>query len=92
MTPLAEVRAALTECADELSAMVKSFYTGGIEQRIHPAEQRRYERDMEPVQRARQALAVLSRIEEHIRAVTAERDALKERLDDIDSEARGRDW
>jgi hypothetical protein len=49
---------ALRECSDDLAEWVDSFYTGGLGSSIiHPSEQRRYERDMGPVIRARALLA-----------------------------------
>ena len=60
MTDIAEVRAALKECASELSEWVENYYAP---MRSYPNEQRRYKRDIEPVKRARGALAALSRLE-----------------------------
>jgi hypothetical protein len=50
----AAMREALTECADELEAEVKAHYTGS-DGKIF--DQRRYDRDMGPVTRARAVLA-----------------------------------
>jgi hypothetical protein len=61
LTDIAEVKAALEECMEDLSALVERVYVGS---KHYPSEQRRYERDMEPVQRAREALAALSRLEQ----------------------------
>lgn len=48
----------LRECSDDLAAWVEDYYaeTKGK----HPSEVRRYERDMEPVRKARALLARLS--------------------------------
>ncbi len=50
----AELLACLQECADELAAEVEYHYKGTKD---YPSEQRRYERDMGPVVKARAALA-----------------------------------
>jgi phage replication-related protein YjqB (UPF0714/DUF867 family) len=47
------LREALKECSDDLAELVKSQYPTPI----HPSQQRRYDRDMEPVLRARDLLA-----------------------------------
>ena len=47
---------ALRECSDDLAEWIKSYYTGGTTLSIHPAEQRRYDRDMEIVVKARALL------------------------------------
>jgi hypothetical protein len=47
------LRALLTECADELAEWVEHHYAATKD---HPSEARRYERDMEPVRRARATL------------------------------------
>jgi hypothetical protein len=54
VTPLiaARLREALKECSDDLAELVKSQYPTPI----HPSQQRRYDRDMEPVMRARALL------------------------------------
>ena len=59
MSSEALLREALKECSDDLAEMVDSFYRR--DGRIHPAEQRRYDRDMEPVVRARALLAAASK-------------------------------
>lgn len=61
MTPelARELVAALRECADELESEIKALY-GGVLTPHHFGYQR-YDRDMEPVRRAR---AVLAKIEE----------------------------
>lgn len=50
-----DLLAALKECADDLEAWVRERHGYGDD--IHPAMQRRYERDMEPVRTARAAIA-----------------------------------
>jgi hypothetical protein len=47
------LRALLKECSDELAEWVEHHYAATKD---HPSEARRYERDMEPVRRARAAL------------------------------------
>jgi hypothetical protein len=47
------LREALKECSDDLAELVKSQYPTPI----HPSQQRRYDRDMEPVVRARALLS-----------------------------------
>ena len=52
---VAELRAALKACADDLEAEVCARYAGT--QDLYPSERRRFERDMEAVTAARQLLA-----------------------------------
>lgn len=47
------LRASLKECSDELAEMVEYHYT---KTKDHPAMKRRYDRDMEPVIKARELL------------------------------------
>lgn len=47
------LRAALTECADDLEASVKAEYQGTLD---YPSQRRKFERDMEPVRKARALL------------------------------------
>jgi hypothetical protein len=47
------LRAALKECAEDLEAMIEGYYSCTKD---HPAMERRYERDMEPVRKARDLL------------------------------------
>jgi hypothetical protein len=49
----AEVLDALKECADELAEWVQERYRVTLH---HPSEKRRFDRDMEPVMRARAVL------------------------------------
>ena len=51
----AALEAALRECADDLAQWLEASYKPSG-QPIHPSQQRRYERDMEPVLRARALL------------------------------------
>ena len=48
------LREALKECSDELAEWVTNHYAGST---MYPTQQRRYDRDMEPVLRARALLA-----------------------------------
>jgi hypothetical protein len=48
------LRSLLSECADDLEAEIKDRYAGT--QGIYPDERRRFDRDMEPVHRARAAI------------------------------------
>lgn len=48
------LRELLRECSDELEAEVNAHYGGT--QHDYPSEKRRYDRDMDPVIRARSAL------------------------------------
>jgi hypothetical protein len=52
---LAEARKVLKECADELAAWVEGHYQLMLN---YPSEKRRFERDMEPVRRARAFLSL----------------------------------
>lgn len=54
MDEIAELRAALAECADELEVEIEERYRG---LKDHPAMERRYKRDIASVLRARAALA-----------------------------------
>ncbi len=54
MTEVVEV---LRDCAEDLESMVEAHYGGGIKD--HPAMKPKYERDMEPAERARALLAKL---------------------------------
>ena len=51
----AAMREALRECADDLQSEIDARYAGT--QNKYPSEMRRYQRDIEPVTRARAALA-----------------------------------
>jgi hypothetical protein len=52
------LREALKECSDELAEWVQEHYRGHDPSAPpHPADKRRYDRDMEPVVRARALLA-----------------------------------
>lgn len=55
---LAVVRAG-RECADDLEAELRNRYAGGMRDIIIPAIRADFERDMEPVERLRAALAAL---------------------------------
>lgn len=56
-TAAREMVEALEECAEDLEAYVRSQYEGtAADGGVHPAIQRKYERDMEPVHKARAAL------------------------------------
>lgn len=52
-----EVVEVLRDCAEDLESMVEAHYGGGIKD--HPAMKPKYERDMEPAERARAILAKL---------------------------------
>jgi hypothetical protein len=49
------LREALKECSDELAEWVTNHYASST---MYPTQQRRYDRDMEPVLRARALLAM----------------------------------
>lgn len=59
--PSEEVRDALQECADDLEAAIDGIYKAyeDKEGKIHPAMAHKYERDMEPVRKARAILSLL---------------------------------
>ncbi len=50
------LEAALRECADDLEAEVRATHGADHPDGIHPSQERKYERDMEPVDRARALL------------------------------------
>ena len=50
---IAALRECLRECADDLASSLIDQYGGDIR---HPVQRRRWERDMEPVERARKLL------------------------------------
>jgi len=52
---IAALRETLKDCADDLEAEVEARYSHGIKE--HPAMAPKYERDMEPVIKARKILA-----------------------------------
>jgi len=49
----AKLRTALIDCANDLEASVDAEYRGTLD---YPSQRRKYDRDMEPVKRAREAL------------------------------------
>lgn len=51
---IARLRAALRECADDLASEIAARYPAEVLR--YPSEQRRHDRDMEPVRRARELL------------------------------------
>ena len=48
-----QLRSALRACADDLEASVNAEYRGTLD---YPSQKRKYDRDMEPVNRARNLL------------------------------------
>jgi len=83
MTPLAQLRAALEEIAI-LIEMIECSNKDNLA--LLPLF-------LEQLKRALAALARMEQpFEDKLRAVTAERDALKERLEDIRQDAMERDW
>jgi len=59
MVDLEALLASLKECSDDLEEYVRAQFG----ERIHPSQLHRYERDMEPVLRARALLAQEQQIE-----------------------------
>lgn len=53
---IAALREVLTDCADDLAVMLSNYYAASME---YPSQAKKYDRDMEPVLRAR---AVLDKI------------------------------
>lgn len=51
-----QLRGMVAELADELEASVNAEYGGRLLEDMRPDERRRYDRDMEPVRRARELL------------------------------------
>jgi|HubBroStandDraft_4_1064222.scaffolds.fasta_scaffold94879_3 hypothetical protein len=50
-----ELKDALIECANDLEASVKAEYEGTLD---YPSQYRKFERDMEPVVKARRLLGI----------------------------------
>ncbi len=59
---IARLEAVLTEVSDDLAGELDGRYAGMLD---HPAMKRRYDRDMEPVIKARSLLRALSKEGEH---------------------------
>lgn len=53
---IAELEALVAELADDLEAEVRNTHAAFESGEVHPAVRHRFERDMEPVERARKAL------------------------------------